>query len=282
MKACPGSFAGKTSGTGEHSKHIQGECRLSIFDIHTFLLNTLAFLPWSYVRQYDCGRKLDELERTCMPEAQLIPVPFLLEFGHLEVDKLIIFFLSVLAAVTVNAEGQAMMATTLGDIQTESKHRFHFNPLFHLDLSGLLCFAIAGFGWPRYVPIESKKFKHPNLYLILSRFAGPLANLLLAGIAGSIVWVMHVLGTDDQVFPIVLSVNLMVFVFNFLPIPPLAGASLFTPLLPKNLDTFTKASTKVFPYLLVLFFFFLRKNHIEILNNTLYPVVRAVFSFIVG
>jgi Zn-dependent protease len=217
-----------------------------------------------------------------MPADQLVTIPFLLEFGHLEIDKLIVFFLSVLAAVTVNAEGQAMMATTLGDIQIKSKERFHFNPLFHLDLSGLLCFAIAGFGWPRYVSIESKKFKHPNLYLILSRFAGPLANLLLAGIAGSIVWVMHIIGTDDQVFSIVLSVNLMVFVFSFLPIPPLAGASLFSPFLPKSLNTFAKVSIKVFPYMLVLFFIILRFNHIEILNNTLYPVVRAVFSFITG
>jgi Zn-dependent protease len=217
-----------------------------------------------------------------MPADQLITVPFLLEFGHLEVDKLIVFFLSILAAVTVNAEGQAMMATTLGDIQTESKERFHFNPLFHLDISGLLCFAIAGFGWPRYVPIESKNFKHPSLYLILSRFAGPFANLLLAGIAGSIVWVMHIIGTDDQVFSIVLSVNLMVFVFSFLPMPPLAGASLFSPLLPESLKIFEKVSIKVFPYLLVLFFIILRFNHIEILNNALYPVVRAVFSFITG
>ena len=217
-----------------------------------------------------------------MPADQLITIPFLLEFGHLQVDKLIVFFLSVLAAVTVNAEGQAMMATTLGDIQKESKERFHFNPLCHLDVSGLLCFAIAGFGWPRHVSIDSKRFKHPNFYLILSRFAGPFANLLLAGIAGSIVWVMHIIGTDDQVFSIVLSVNLMVFVFNFLPLPPLAGASLFSPLLPKSLNTFAKISIKLSPYLLVLFFIILRFNHIEILNNILYPVVRAVFSFITG
>ena len=217
-----------------------------------------------------------------MPTGQLIPVPFLLDFGNLEVDKIIIFILSVLAAVTVNAEGQAMMATGLGDVQQDSKNRFHFNPLFHLDISGLLCFTVAGFGWPRYVPIQSDKFKHPNLYLILSRFAGPLANLLLAGIAGSIVWVMHIMGVEDQVFPILLSVNLMVFVFSFLPIPPLAGASLFSPLLPQNIQTVAKVAIKVFPYLLVVFFIILRFFHITIINDFLYPVVRSVFSFIAG
>ena len=215
-----------------------------------------------------------------MPADQLITVPYLFDFGHLQVDRLIIFSLSVLAAVTVNAEGQAMMATTLGDIQKDSKERFHFNPLFHVDISGLLCFIIAGFGWPRTVSIETRRFKHPNTYLLLSRFAGPFANLLLAGIAGSIVWVMSLIGVEDQVFRIVVSVNLMVFVFSFLPIPPLAGASLFSPFFPKKKNTAAKISIKLVPYLLVLFFIFLRFNHIEILNKYLYPVVQSVFSFI--
>ncbi|HBI13961.1 MAG TPA: hypothetical protein DDY20_00285 [Desulfobulbaceae bacterium] len=217
-----------------------------------------------------------------MPVDQLAQIPFLLDLGKIEVDKLIIFILSVLAAITVNAEGQAAMATTLGDIQKESKDRFHFNPLFHLDISGLLCFFVAGFGWPRHVPIEANNFKHPSVYLILSRFAGPLANLLLAGIAGSIIWVTRVIGVEDQVFTILLSVNLMVFVFNFLPIPPLAGASLFFPLLPKKMNPGGRLVRRVFPPLLVLVFIILRLNHIDIVNDALYPVVRGLFDFLAG
>jgi Zn-dependent protease len=217
-----------------------------------------------------------------MPANQLIHIPYLIDFENLKVDQLIIFFISVLAAVTVNAEGQAMMATGLGDVQRESTKRFHFNPLFHLDISGLLCFAIAGFGWPRHISIESKKFKHPYLYLILSRFAGPFANFLLAGIAGSVIWIMKVIGVEDQVFPIVLSINLMVFVFNFLPIPPLAGASIWYPLLPKNGKMGVSVLATVFPYLLVAFFIVLKLNHINIISDSLYPIVRAVFTFLVG
>jgi Zn-dependent protease len=217
-----------------------------------------------------------------MPVDQLIQIPFLLDIQNLQVDKVVIFFVSVLIAITVNAEGQAVMATMLGDIQKESKDRFHFNPLFHLDISGLLCFAIAGFGWPRPVSIEAENFKHPNIYLIFSRFAGPFANLSLAGIAGSIIWIMHSYGLEDQVFSIVLSVNLMVFVFSFLPIPPLAGASLFAPFVPKSIKTTAKISEKVFPYLLVLFFIILRFNHIDILNDFFYPIVRAIFIYLTG
>ena len=217
-----------------------------------------------------------------MPVDQLIQIPFLLDFKNLQLDKIIIFIVSVLAAVTVNAEGQAVMATMLGDTQRESKDRLHFNPLFHLDISGTLCFIIAGFGWPRPVYIDSANFKHPNFYLVLSRFAGPFANLFLAGIAGSILWIMHIYGLEDQVFSIVISVNLMMFVFSFLPIPPLAGASLFAPLLPKGKNKAAEVSAKVCPYLLVLAFSILRFYHVGFLNEFFHPIVRSVFMFLAG
>ncbi len=217
-----------------------------------------------------------------MAAEQLIPIPFLLDYRNLEFDKCIIFLIAMLMAITVNAEGQAIMATTLGDIQKNSKKRFHFNPLLHLDIAGTLCFAIAGFGWPRPIPIELKKFKNPNVYLIVSRFAGPLANLLLAGIAGSIIWILRIMGVQDQVFTIILSVNLMVFVFNFIPLPPLAGASFFHPFLPKKKPHSLKIVAKIFPFLLVLFFMFLRFRHIEDINNIFFPIVRSLSKFITG
>jgi Zn-dependent protease len=217
-----------------------------------------------------------------MAAEQLIPIPFLLDYRNLEVDKCIIFVVAMLMAVTVNAEGQAIMATTLGDIQKDSKKRFHFNPLLHLDIAGTLCFVIAGFGWPRPISIEQKKFKYPNVYLIVSRFAGPMANLLLAGFAGSIIWILHIVGVQDQVFTIILSVNLMVFVFNFIPLPPLAAASLFCPLLPNRKPHLFKMLAKIFPFLLVLFFLFLRFSHIEKINSIFFPIVRSLSTFITG
>ena len=215
-----------------------------------------------------------------MPVDQLSMIPFLIEFQRPDIENLVIFFISVLAAVTVNAESQAMMATTLGDIQKNSKERFHFNPFLHMDIPGILCFAVAGFGWARPVSVEPRRFKHPRCYLILTRFAGPFANLLLAGIAGSIVSLMQNLGVEDQVFKKLLSVNLMVFVFNFLPIPPLAGASLFSSFRVKGKKTWVSISAQTIPYLLVIILIFIRISHAKILDATLYPIVRDLFFFI--
>ena len=69
----------------------------------------------------------------------------------------------------------------------------------------------------------------------MSKFAGPFANLMLASITGSILWIMGNWGVEDQVFPIVLAVNIIMFVAGFIPIPPLAGASLVSFFFPENL-----------------------------------------------
>jgi Zn-dependent protease len=217
-----------------------------------------------------------------MPGDQLIHIPFLLDFKNLRIDTTIVFVVSVLAAITVNAEGQAVMATMLGDTQKNSQNRFHFNPFLHLDISGSLCFLVAGFGWPRHVFINQENFKHPNFYLILSRFAGPFANLFLSGIAGSILWIMKAYGLEDQVFSIVMSVNLMTFVFNLLPFPPLAGASFFSPLFPKGKDRAGGVLLKACPYLLVAAFIGLRLSHSDFLNEFFHPIVQTVFKFLAG
>ena len=79
----------------------------------------------------------------------LSELPFILDFSNLQFDTTVIFIVSILLAITVNAEAQAFMATVLGDTQVKAKDRFHFNPLGHMNLSGILCFAVAGFGWPQ-------------------------------------------------------------------------------------------------------------------------------------
>lgn len=157
-----------------------------------------------------------------------IPIPFRLDFSNIAIDDAVSFCVSILLAVIVNAEGQAFLATMLGDARTDSKDRFHFNAFLHLDIWGTICFFIAGFGWAKCVDIRADKFSHPVLFMILSRFAGIFANFLMAGIAASIVSIMAKYGVQDRVFNIVLTVNLSTAVYHLLPIPPLAGASLIT------------------------------------------------------
>ncbi|MBF0303434.1 MAG: site-2 protease family protein [Desulfamplus sp.] len=226
----------------------------------------------------------------------LIEIPFVLNFSNLEFDKVIIFIVAVLLSVTVNAEAQAFMATVLGDIKDDAKDRFHFNPLFHINLAGLICFAVAGFGWSRQIEINTSKFKHPAIAVMIVKCAGAFANLLLASIAASILFIMKKWNLEDQVFSIVVAVNIMVFVYNSVPVPPLAGAyilfSIISAFLPTSFLNLLFANTKtinfnryfirITPYIFVGVLIVMKINGLALFNETLYPVVRAIFQFIAG
>lgn len=216
-----------------------------------------------------------------MPENMLIQVPFILDYSNLQFDKVIIFIVTILLSITVNAEGQAFMATLLGDSPKDSRERFHFNPLRHMNLAGMICFAVAGFGWPKQIKINTDKFKHPDIYRMMVRFSGAFANLLLASIAGSILWAFTYFGVEDQVFSIVVAVNIMVFVFNIIPIPPLAGASVVSLLIPGKLKSASGAAILSFllPYGFVFLLIIMRINEWTILNQYLDPAVKTLFRF---
>ena len=211
-----------------------------------------------------------------------IEIPFLLNFSALEVDKAVIFAVAVLMAITVNAEAQAFMATALGDGNSHAKDRFHFNPLLHIHLAGLLCFAAVGFGWPKQIHIATERLKHPAIALPLIKFSGAFANLILAGIAGSILWVMSQWNLEDQVFTIVAAVNIMVFVCHFIPIPPLAGATLFYGMVPEKIkkSPISRYVMRFFPYLLLSLLILIRIKARPVFESYLYPIVQTIFKFI--
>ena len=161
-----------------------------------------------------------------MPMQSSFDIPFLLIPGQLAIDSAVSFIVSALVAITVNAEAQAFAATILGDTRSGSKDRHHFNAFLHIDVIGGLCFLVGGFGWARRIGVDDSKFQHPRLYSVLTRFAGPLANFLMANIASSIAWLFSVMKTDPRVFQMLMGVNLMVAVANLIPIPPLAAGDI--------------------------------------------------------
>ena len=81
---------------------------------------------------------------------------------------------------------------------------------------------MGGFGWPRVFDIDRSKFEYPRLYMVLTRAAGPLANLLMASIVGSIVMIFNIFEYNPRVFLMVIGVNLTTAIYNLIPVPPLA------------------------------------------------------------
>ncbi len=217
-----------------------------------------------------------------IPQGSKWPIPFILDPHHLTLDATVSFIVSALLALMINAEGQAWVSTMLGDLRRDAKDRFHFNAFLHVDITGSICYLVAGFGWPKYMDIDPKKFKHPELYLFLSRLAGPLANLFMASVAATLVHLIRFLDMLPLVFLMVVGVNVTTAVYNLIPIPPLAASTLITMWIPEESQKLRKVLNFAGPFLLVAIFLVERITGEGIISPYLNPIVWKVVKVIIG
>jgi Zn-dependent protease len=139
----------------------------------------------------------------------------------------------ILLALPVHEFAHAFVAVQLGDPTPRYQGRYTLNPLRHIDPIGAVLIALVGFGWakpvqwnPRNVTIE------PRLASILVSVAGPLSNLLLAFLSLLISQLLGVGGVITGFLTTFATINVLLFVFNLLPIPPLDGSHVLFALLP--------------------------------------------------
>ena len=208
------------------------------------------------------------------------PVPYLINPQNFEVDAIVSFAISILLAVMINAEAQAFVSTTLGDSRTGAKDRFHFNAFMHLDILGTIAYFLGGFGWPRTLDIDTSKFKYPRLFLVASRCAGPLANLFLASIAGSMVMLMDFFSYNPRVFLMVIGVNITTAIYNLIPIPPLAGGVILSSLIPGDQDRIKWWFNQIGPYLILAIILVARIKGEMPLGNYLNPIITSIYGFL--
>jgi Zn-dependent protease len=140
----------------------------------------------------------------------------------------VVFMLAIVFALTVHEFAHAAMAKYWGDDTAEHLGRLTLNPLAHIDWVGALFLVLVGFGWGKPVPVNPNRFRNQRLGEITVAFAGPLSNFLLATIFG-LAWkyfAVPMLGSENllSVFLVLsFSLNMLLMVFNLLPLPPLDG-----------------------------------------------------------
>ncbi len=217
-----------------------------------------------------------------MPQIKQWPIPFILDPYHLTIDATVAFIVSALLAIMINAEGQAWVSAMLGDVRRDAKDRLHFNAFLHLDITGSICYLVAGFGWPKYLDIDQSKFKYPKLFLFLSRLAGPIANLMMASVAATLVSVVRFLDMIPLVFLMVVGVNVTTAVYSLIPIPPLAASTLITMWIPEESQGLRKVLNFAGPFLLVAIFLAERITGEGIISPYLNPIVLRVAKVIAG
>ena len=196
-----------------------------------------------------------------------------INFGQIFISFLVLVF-----SLTVHESAHAWAADRLGDPTARMLGRVSLNPAVHVDPVGTLLFPLVGLftgapiiGWAKPVPVATWRFEHPRRDYLMVAAAGPVSNLSLAFVAAMALRLLpagvSMLGVapvdaasaaESRVLvPIArfvwsaLEINLLLAIFNLLPIPPLDGSSVLAGLLPER---FAAVLDRLRPYGFVLLY----------------------------
>jgi len=150
---------------------------------------------------------------------------------RLQPEVLVLLIPVLLFALVFHEFSHAWVANKLGDPTARYAGRLTLNPMAHLDPFGGLMILFVGFGWAKPVPVDIRYLSNPRVDMMKIAFAGPASNLLLAFIGGTILRLGFVHGTMAMMIMLFTQINIMLAVFNMIPIAPLDGSQIFSGLL---------------------------------------------------
>ena len=155
------------------------------------------------------------------------------------------FFLVLVAIVlslSFHEFGHAWSAKRFGDDTAERLGRLTINPISHIEPLGLLMVVLIGFGWARPVPTNPRNFTHPLAGALIAA-AGPAVNLVIAIVAANVFavavssgWGVAASPIAGQFFYLLVYINVLLMLFNLIPLGPLDGHYILPHLLSTNLS----------------------------------------------
>jgi Zn-dependent protease len=187
---------------------------------------------------------------------------------YIDFADIFISFIVLLFSLTVHEMAHAWTADRLGDPTARLLGRISLNPIVHADPLGTIVLPLVALftnapliGWAKPVPVTLRYLRHPRRDYILVAAAGPASNLVLAVFAATLLAILpispHTLGESNVSVPLasilsrLMALNVLLAVFNMIPIPPLDGGNVLGGLLPLNLAVLFN---KVRPYGFVLLY----------------------------
>ncbi|MGB9707531.1 MAG: site-2 protease family protein [Microgenomates group bacterium] len=196
-----------------------------------------------------------------------------------------IYLSALFTAITVHEFAHAFVADYLGDPTPRLAGRLKLDPRVHIDLTGLLFLFFFGFGWGKPVPFDPYNLKNPRREAALISLAGPISNFILALILSISLRLFNFFGNGFLstigyfLFIPFIQLNLILAVFNLLPIHPLDGFKIVGGFLSENqAKEWYQLERYGLIFLLMLIFPFGNQSMLDI---TLKPIFKILLNLLV-
>jgi Zn-dependent protease len=210
-------------------------------------------------------------------------------FTDMSIEEILIKAVAVLLAFSVHEAAHAFSAYWLGDLTQKSLGRLTLNPIKHIDPIGFVMILLFNFGWAKPVRFNPEHFKKPDRDILIVALAGPFSNFVFACLSFGILKLM----TLFVIGPIVVwgylilfinflaQMNIVLFIFNLIPLPPLDGSAVLLNAIPNDKLHWKIAAVRYGPWLLLLLIILDYFSNANILTTIFVNLVR-VFAKVFG
>ncbi len=213
---------------------------------------------------------------------------------NLDTPTIISRVITLIIAFTFHEFAHALTATLFGDETPRQNGRLTLNPLSHLDFFGSLLLIVAGFGWAKPVPINPSALRRRSPAAVMwVSLAGPLSNFLMAAVAAvplrlGLVTPFNsfssssLLPTPYNFLVDFVSINLLLMLFNLLPVAPLDGDKIYDYFAPPRMAQALDFIRPYGPMLLLVILFVPQFFGVDVLSWMMVPAMPSLWHLLVG